>query len=881
MRVRAFVHRLEKVNLLEQSFTALVQFEASWLLDDDETARLKKLENERKTEDKDDRLMIDHKRSDQRVGNLFFHGDTEHRYFAPRLNIDNCISKRDDMEAEEWYKLYDERDERDELVRVVICWRYKIKGEFQEVFELGWFPFDEQDLTFTIVSGWALSRADGKRDPKVQLVQNLNPDYKSWVVTENFVQKEEYALRPHLVFHEGLTNEQDSFSGAVYSQLHIRMHVDRHCGYWLLNVVLPMGLLSHAIIVSFQVPPTDLADRCSITLTSLLAMFLFKWSITEKLPDISYATVLDWYVIAGYVFAIGLVGWQTASSMGVYSERNAAARGLAWGANSSAEPSNGSSVPSVPDVLLPPSEVAEVSWELVVVGSFWFGCHVLALGLIMCTRCHRVKRNKHWSQPHRAVFISKLDASLMPRRDLSMKLAADDEADEGNLEARKREAEEQIREAIMGDGNWEGREPSTRVVDVIVWDPEQARSKCNSIAASGRLLLGKRWRSRKKPPEDGERLPENRKLELALRDKNNFNRAELRSFGLPKDLSPRHYIEVQGLNGSRFYQPYGDDEKGVGVDVQNWLEGLRRPFAVVVFEHEKDAAALAADDSKRKGKSKKSLLAGLMAAAPNVRRSLQAQSKVSGSASEKCKGSSGGSSEAPGVPLIDSGRRAVHFRRSSHEQRMSSQQDNWRTEALYVHNAAWPPREVTDDEAGEPREVPIAPFTVDTTVEVLTTPFSVFRSRPPATPAPATAKRRGRSGARFSGAARMVRAIRLGSGANGTAAAGETTPTGGHVGRAHSPGDRGRQHSLGLLESALSSPASPSISKPPLRKRPSENGSQAAERSASPPPVPATNPASASAPRSSDEFRAAQAAKREREKQGQGGTADTKQCGSL
>ena len=51
----------------------------------------------------------------------------------------------------------------------------------------------------------------------------------------------------------------------------------------------------------FLVPITDVGDRCSITLTILLTAVAFRFILQESLPQMSYLTTLDWYVLGNFV----------------------------------------------------------------------------------------------------------------------------------------------------------------------------------------------------------------------------------------------------------------------------------------------------------------------------------------------------------------------------------------------------------------------------------------------------------------------------------------------------------------------------------------------------------------------------------------------------
>ena len=71
------------------------------------------------------------------------------------------------------------------------------------------------------------------------------------------------------------------------------MRVERRAGYWVFNVLQPLFIVTTSMFASYAFSPDEFSDRCSITLTTLLAMVAFKYVISEKLPNISYATLID------------------------------------------------------------------------------------------------------------------------------------------------------------------------------------------------------------------------------------------------------------------------------------------------------------------------------------------------------------------------------------------------------------------------------------------------------------------------------------------------------------------------------------------------------------------------------------------------------------
>ena len=156
VRVRANVLRVINVDLQAQCFTAVYQLEASWVAPELKMAaeRLGKRVSE---------LTIDQEKSDQ---DKFFLADapSEEAFFAPRLFLNNLVSLKPE-ESEEWFTVYEGATEEEDPV---VCFRWKFKGTFQEIMELGNFPFDVQNLTVEIRTGW---EADHKKKG-VLLVEN-------------------------------------------------------------------------------------------------------------------------------------------------------------------------------------------------------------------------------------------------------------------------------------------------------------------------------------------------------------------------------------------------------------------------------------------------------------------------------------------------------------------------------------------------------------------------------------------------------------------------------------------------------------------------------------------------------------------------------------
>ena len=78
--------------------------------------------------------------------------------------------------------------------------------------------------------------------------------------------------------------------------------------------------MTSSSFASYGVKPEELSDRCSITVTSLLAMVAFKYIISSKLPDINYPTLIDYYVLLCFVIDFLVVLLQVLSALGIIEE---------------------------------------------------------------------------------------------------------------------------------------------------------------------------------------------------------------------------------------------------------------------------------------------------------------------------------------------------------------------------------------------------------------------------------------------------------------------------------------------------------------------------------------------------------------------------------
>jgi hypothetical protein len=188
----------------------------------------------------------------------------------------------------------------------------KIKGEFVEVMEMYNYPFDTQALTFTI-----------------GIQCNINGVFPvEFIADKDELDKDGHSLEDKCnVQKDGLdlVNTEYSFKGIdpeagvsdkdgilhkdvrAFPRLHIQLMVQRKQFYAMINMMLPMACVVILCFLQFSIPVDEVADRISVGITLLLTAAAYKYAITSMVPQISYLTMLDKYVLLCTVFIFFLV----------------------------------------------------------------------------------------------------------------------------------------------------------------------------------------------------------------------------------------------------------------------------------------------------------------------------------------------------------------------------------------------------------------------------------------------------------------------------------------------------------------------------------------------------------------------------------------------
>ena len=75
----------------------------------------------------------------------------------------------------------------------------------------------------------------------------------------------------------------------------MNLHIRRKSTFWVINVVLPLYLVTSTLFATFGLSPDETSDRLSASLTILLAIVSFQTFTAEKLPKTTTVSLMDMY----------------------------------------------------------------------------------------------------------------------------------------------------------------------------------------------------------------------------------------------------------------------------------------------------------------------------------------------------------------------------------------------------------------------------------------------------------------------------------------------------------------------------------------------------------------------------------------------------------
>eukprot|EP00049_Salpingoeca_infusionum_P002759 m.59464 g.59464 ORF g.59464 m.59464 type:complete len:392 (+) comp11772_c0_seq2:77-1252(+) len=225
-----------------------------------------------------------------------------------------------------------------------ITCRIEVIGDFTFKMNLYHFPFDKQELLIIVRSQWRNSWLNFRPHPHPQYNSIVNLQHASCIDNEFLIDpipnldvelteddKHDGESSVYSANERGIVSYQSSacYVCAKADSWPIPNHTDtRHAGsgksYPLVNLkIFPVFWICLAGAVSMIVNPEDetelLDQRMSVTLTLLLTLVAVKFVAAADIPNVSYVTWLDFYILVAFSVLI-LVGIQNVIAARVSTE---------------------------------------------------------------------------------------------------------------------------------------------------------------------------------------------------------------------------------------------------------------------------------------------------------------------------------------------------------------------------------------------------------------------------------------------------------------------------------------------------------------------------------------------------------------------------------
>ena len=208
------------------------------------------------------------------------------------FSFNNLISEDQDKVYETVAVYTYDDDTTDKLDDIELYITYYAEGEWEikNNFNLVSFPFDKQKITITMV--------DSDRFDNVYL-NALDTNYKILDYTKNNLKIPGWKITD-VSFNTGNNFE---LSGLVFSEASIIVDIERESFYYIFKIILPIVLILIICWSSVWLDPKEVEAKLTISIVCLLSLIAYNFVIDNELPKLEYLTIMDWIILASYLFA--------------------------------------------------------------------------------------------------------------------------------------------------------------------------------------------------------------------------------------------------------------------------------------------------------------------------------------------------------------------------------------------------------------------------------------------------------------------------------------------------------------------------------------------------------------------------------------------------
>lgn len=180
----------------------------------------------------------------------------------------------------------------DEPNDILLSVEYYAEGEWQikNEFNLVSFPFDKQKIIIKLV--------DNDEFEEVY----LSP-YELNYALLNYTKENLKIPGWDLIDVKFNTSNNFDIAGLVLNETSIELDIERQSFYYIFKIIFPITLILLICWSSVWLDPKEIESKLTISIVCLLSLIAYNFVIDNELPKLEYLTIMDWIILASYLFA--------------------------------------------------------------------------------------------------------------------------------------------------------------------------------------------------------------------------------------------------------------------------------------------------------------------------------------------------------------------------------------------------------------------------------------------------------------------------------------------------------------------------------------------------------------------------------------------------
>ncbi len=168
-------------------------------------------------------------------------------------------------------------------------------GDFTFQADLSDFPFDHQELYFSLISNNEVGDVKIVTSPQ-QLGMAEHLTVTNWEIQQDGSRSSEYYVAP---------------IDRTISRLDVVFQAQRLSGFYTWHLLVPLFLVVMMTWTVFWIPRDFVPPRVGLVATSMLTLIAYRFAISSHLPPIAYLTRLDKFMVASSVLVFGALAAAT------------------------------------------------------------------------------------------------------------------------------------------------------------------------------------------------------------------------------------------------------------------------------------------------------------------------------------------------------------------------------------------------------------------------------------------------------------------------------------------------------------------------------------------------------------------------------------------